>query len=81
MFWRRKTLTSDEYADLSSKIVKLRSDIELLKAEGEKVEERLRSFHGRLTKRIKEQDEEDESSNGNEGVDLAQLQRQLLGMQ
>jgi len=79
MFWRKSNITSDEYADLSAKIVKLSSEMLILKAEMEKTEERLRSFHGRLTKRIKEQDEEDESI-GNYGVNPQEIQRALLGM-
>jgi len=39
MFWRKSNITSDEYADFSAKIVKLSSEMLILKAEMEKTEE------------------------------------------
>lgn len=72
----KSKITSDEYADLSAKIVKLNSEMLILKAEMEKAEERLKSFHGRLTKRIKEDEIDEEAP----GYDLQQIQRALLGI-
>jgi chromosome segregation ATPase len=72
----RSKITSDEYTDLSAKIVKLSSEVLILKAEMEKTEERLKSFHGRLTKRIKEQEEEEEET---EQPTPQELQRYLMG--
>lgn len=75
----RKNLTSDEYADLSAKLVKLTSDMQLLRADSEKYEERIRSLHSRVTKRIKEAEELEEEE---EEVQLtpAEVQRRLMGM-
>jgi len=46
-FWNRK-ITSDEYADALNKIFKLNNEMLLLRAEVERMETRLKSFHGKL---------------------------------
>lgn len=78
MFWKKKSLTSDEYADLSAKIVKLTSDIQILKAESEKYEERIRSLHARVTRRVKEQEEEEEEQET--PMSPADIQRRIMGL-
>jgi len=78
----RSKITSDEYSDLSAKIVKLNSDVLMLKASMESVEERVKSFHGRLTKRIKDKSIEQEEGEEGEKEEMspADIQRALMGL-
>jgi len=73
----RKALTSDEYSDLSSKIVKLNTDVAILKGEFEKIETRFKSLHTKIARTSREEDEETENSE----MDLVQTQRRLMGLQ
>jgi len=63
-FWNRtKEITSKEYADLSSKIIKLGTDVEMLKHQFEKLELRITiSKRRQKVEDTEEYDEEDDSS-------------------
>lgn len=70
----KSKLTSDEYADLLNKIVKLNSDVLLLSANVERMEIRLKTFHTKLTKSKYEDEDETDAP-----VDMAEVQRRLMG--
>lgn len=71
----RSKLNSDEYLDLSSKIVKLNSDMLMLQHLVEKIEVKLKFYHGKLT-RMQHEEEEEEPQ-----MDAATQQRRLLGFE
>lgn len=75
MFWRKK-ITSDEYADLNAKIIKLSTDVLILQATVEKMEIRIKSYHSKLS-RMKDDEEEQQE----QPMDMQELQRRLMGMQ
>ena len=72
----KKPLVSDEYSDLNNKILKLSTEVSIIRAEFEKIEGRFKTLHTRINSvRIKDDDEQEETPQ----TDLAELQRQLLG--
>jgi len=75
MFWNKR-ITSDEYTDLSSKIVKLNNEVLILQATVEKMEMRVKSYHTKLA-RIKDEETDEQQ----EPVSLADIQRGLMGLQ
>jgi len=78
----RKSLTSDEYADLSSKIIKSNTDIAMLKGDMERLEHRMKSLHSTVARKkreLNEDDEEQEKSPPTE-AELQEMQMALLGM-
>lgn len=76
-FWNKK-ITSDEYSDLSAKIIKLSSDVAILNSQFERIETRFKVLHSRLNK-IKD-DEVVEDDNPNSQISPQQLQQWLLGL-
>lgn len=75
MFWRKK-ITSDEYADLNAKLIKLSTDVLILQTTVEKMEIRIKGYHTKLA-RIKGEEEEETQD---QPMDMAELQRRLMGM-
>lgn len=80
MFWKKKSLVSEEYSDLSAKIIKLSSDLSILKADMERVDGRLATFNHRLNRKVRDANIEEEEEPQQE-INLQDLQRKLLGMQ
>lgn len=72
----KKALTSDEYADLSSKIIKLSTELAIMRGEHERIETRFKALHTKIA-RVKADEEEDDNA---PTQDLASMQRRLLGM-
>jgi len=72
----KRSLTSDEYADLSARIVKINTDVAIMKGDFERIETRFKSLHTKVA-RVKADEEEDDNA---PTQDLASMQRRLLGM-
>jgi len=78
LFWKSK-VTSDEYQECLTKIVKLTNEVLILTATVEKMETRIKSFHTKLT-RVK-QEEEDEETAVPRQMSPADYQRALMGLE
>lgn len=74
LFWNKR-LTSDEYSDLSAKIVKLTNDVLILQSTVERMEIRVKSYHTKLA-RIKDEEQEEQQ----EPLSQADIQRALMGL-
>jgi len=74
----RSKITSDEYADLLNKIVKLNNEVLILTATVERMETRVKSFHTKLT-RTKLEDEDDGAVPSQ--MSPADFQRRLMGLE
>lgn len=70
----RKPISSQEYDDLSSKIIKINTDVAILKGEFEKIETRFKSLHTKIA-RLKDDEEEEEQQ-----LTPQDIQRGLLGL-
>lgn len=75
----RKPIASDEYNDLSNKIIKLNTEVAILKGEFEKIETRFKSLH---TKIVRMKEDEDDADEDTRQVPLspADIQRGLMGL-
>lgn len=74
----KSNITSDEYADLLNKIVKLNNDVLLLGANVERFETRLKSFHTKLMHSRKNEDEDEDDEQPQQQT-AATMQRRMLG--
>lgn len=78
MFWNKKPLTSDEYADMLNKHTKLSNDVLLLTAKLENIEHRFKSLHTKIARMPRENDEEEQAAMSD--AELQEAQLNLLGL-
>lgn len=78
LFSRTKQIVSDEYADALNKITKLNSDVQILKEQVDRVVTSLNSMRGLINRKLGKYEEEEE---GDSDINLAEMQRKLMGLQ